>query len=306
MAKCNLKTTIYRGVKFKRNEINKKMKTLKIFWIFIVLVGCANNIPKSNRVSDVSVIDNNMATIKVVRKIGLFDVEQIWSKIEKIYDQNKKIVYESSMWSLNSPAKVNIPEGKYKIMFTCHTSVWNDNWMNIELEAGGDYTVFCLTETRGKSAFGQNYIAALHPFFEKTSELQSKKKEYQLIIDAPSKADIDAPIENGKTRLITFYEPAKFLGIENRYRYTVTLNGKYIDKIDPLKYTTADITNGQYNYQINNNAPIKDIANIQFNAEGGMLYILCKENNVSSMNCEVSKERPSNFYQIKPMHIFQY
>ncbi|MES2676232.1 MAG: hypothetical protein V4660_18485 [Pseudomonadota bacterium] len=281
------------------------MKRLKILLISILFTGCTSNIPKSNIIGS-GAVDSNIAIIRTVKKSKPYNSKVIWTSIEKIYDKNKKVIYKRPGWPATSLSNINIFPGKYKINFRCNTSVQNENWMNIEPEAGGDYTVFCLTERRGESKFGKENIVALHPFFEKTSELESKKEEYQAIIDAPPTTGIEIPIENGKTRIIAFFEPASFLGVENRQRYTVTLNGKFIDRIDPLKYTVIDIANGQYTFKISNDILIREITNININIDGGLVYIACKENIIAYISCEASKEKPGMFNQLKPMHIFQY
>lgn len=287
-------------------------KLKKILLSVLLVAGCAQNNGKSSldkiNSDGIEVLANksNLATIRVIERKNMFDASEIVSRFGRILDSNKNTIYKSSFWDLTSPKELEVAPGKYKIMFTCHTTVWNDNWMNIEPKAGGDYTIFCLTETRGQSFFGDKNIVALHPFFEKTSELNDKAEEYQAIIDAPPATMIESPILEGKTRLIVYYEAARFLGIENRNRYTLRLNGKYLDQIDPLKYSVTDVENGSYHFGISNPSLVKKSAELSFSANGQTIYIFCKENSVSAMQCDKSHEKPVSFDQLKPMRIFKY
>lgn len=263
--------------------------------------------PKVIKAGKMAVIGDptNASIIRVVPQPGFFARQYDWSNIKKIINDKKETIYSASLWDGKSAPSISLPPGRYTITYSCHfNNLWNDNWVKVDTEADGDYTIFCLQETRGKTIIGIDNVVAFHSFFEKTSELEPKKAFYKKIIANPPKENLSSSIPPNHTRLVVYFLPGNMLGTENRFNYDISLNGKEIDFISGAKYVFHDITNGTYDFSILSEGLFKMGAKFPVSANGGTLYIKCQESSLLPMKCEQSSSEPEGFSNIKPMRMF--
>src|SRR5690606_24076562 len=115
------------------------MRYILILLCLLASACATKNSPKldASQADDTKNNSENYATIRVVKKSNVFDTNIIWSNIVSITRYDGINVYKSSPWGLKAVPFVTVPEGRYRIKFTCHSSGgWNDNYMKIEPLAG--------------------------------------------------------------------------------------------------------------------------------------------------------------------------
>ena len=263
--------------------------------------------PKVTKAGKMTVIGDptNASIVRVIPQAGFFATQYDWSNIKKIINDKKETIYTASLWDGKSAQSISIPPGRYTILYSCHfNNLWNDNWVKVDTEAGADYTIFCIQETRGKTIIGVDNVVAFHSFFEKTSEVETKKAIYKNIIANPPKENLNASIPENHTRLIIYFLPGNMLGTENRVNYDIKLNGKQIDFVSGAKYVVHDVANGTYDFSILSEGLFKMGAKFPVAANGGTLYIKCQESSLWPMKCEQTNSEPEGFTNIKPMRMF--
>lgn len=184
------------------------MRTILILVSISLLFGCASTdntngeskyenkantskvVPSPAKVEKALAPTPNTAIIRSIKAKHIFDQTTVVSTLEKAFDEQGKIVYETPLITWNGPKPViSLPAGQYVVLIGCWAnggSLYNYHKIKANFESEKDYTFFCLQQT-GKMFLGFNGIIGLHGFYSETSQLESAQKKYQAEIDSVNK-----------------------------------------------------------------------------------------------------------------------